>query len=91
METLSVACEKYLLGISDPDQLAQQQSDHGPSWPLIEWMVTVEYAEEQRILCSITKTRLFKYVENFTRKENFQIKILIFFIFLLKTQIVGTR
>ena len=34
----------------------------------------------------ITKTRLFKYTENFTTKnENFQIKILIFFIFLLKT------
>ena len=41
----------------------------------------------------ITKTRLFKYIENFTTKkkkkkkknENFQIKILIFFIFLLKT------
>ena len=28
----------------------------------------------------ITKTRLFKYIENFTSKtENFQIKILIFF------------
>ena len=35
---------------------------------------------------SITKTRLFKYIENFTTKknENFQIKILIFFIFPLK-------
>ena len=35
----------------------------------------------------ITKTHLFKYIENFTTKknENFQIKILIFFIFLLKT------
>ena len=34
----------------------------------------------------ITKTRLFKYIENFTTKkdENFQIKNLIFFIFLLK-------
>ena len=44
-------------------------------------------------LC-ITKTRLFKYIENFTTKkkkkkkkkkpESFQLKILIFFIFLLK-------
>ena len=35
----------------------------------------------------ITKTRLFKYIENYTIKnENFQIKInLIFIIFLLKT------
>ena len=35
----------------------------------------------------ITKTRLFKYIENFTPKtENFQIKkTLIFFIFLLKS------
>ena len=35
----------------------------------------------------ITKTRLFKYIEIFTTKktENFQIKILIFFLFLLKT------
>ena len=34
----------------------------------------------------IMKTRLFKYIENFTTKnENFQIKILIFFKFLLKT------
>ena len=39
------------------------------------------------------ETRLFKYIENITTKkiENFQIKILIFFICLLKTQIVGTR
>ena len=36
---------------------------------------------------NITETRLFKYIENFTTKkyEKFQIKILIFFIFLLKT------
>ena len=37
---------------------------------------------------NITKTRLFKYTEYFTtkkKKENFQIKILILFIFLLKT------
>ena len=36
---------------------------------------------------NITKTYLFKYTENFTTKktESFQIKILIFFIFLLKT------
>ena len=35
---------------------------------------------------TITKTRLFKYIENFTtqKNENFQIKILIFFMFLLK-------
>ena len=35
---------------------------------------------------NITKTRLFKYTENFTtkRNESFQIKILIFFIFLIK-------
>ena len=36
----------------------------------------------------IANTRLFKYIENFTTKkerESFQIKILIFFIFLLKT------
>ena len=36
---------------------------------------------------SIMKTRLFKYIENFITKktESFQIKILNFFIFLLKT------
>ena len=35
----------------------------------------------------ITKTSLFKHTENFTTKRNetFQIKILIFFIILLKT------
>ena len=34
----------------------------------------------------ITKTCLFKYNENFTTKiENFQMQILIFFMFLLKT------
>ena len=38
------------------------------------------------IPCLITKISLFQYTENFTIKnENFQIKILIFFIFLLKT------
>ena len=41
---------------------------------------------------NITKSRLFKYIENFTQKsESFQIKILIFFIFLLKTETMGTR
>ena len=42
---------------------------------------------------TITKTCLFKYTENLTtqKNENFQVKILIFFIFLLKTSIVGTR
>ena len=40
----------------------------------------------------ITKARLIKYIENFTTKnENFEIKIRIFLIHLLKTQIVGTR
>ena len=47
--------------------------------------------------CSVTKTRLFKYIEHFTTKtKSFQIKILIFFFFffftfLLKRKIVGTR
>ena len=41
----------------------------------------------------ITKTRLFKYIENFTTKtwKLFRWKFLIFFTFLLKTQIMGTR
>ena len=42
----------------------------------------------------ITKTRLFKYIEYFTSKHwkfSNKKKTLIFFIFLLKTQIVGTR
>ena len=40
----------------------------------------------------ITKTRLFKYIENFASKnKNFRLKNLIFFIFLLKSKIVGTR
>ena len=34
-------------------------------------------------IVDITKTRLFKYIENFTSK-NWKLKILIFFIFLLK-------
>ena len=35
---------------------------------------------------NITKTLLFKYIENFTSKNwKFQMKNLIFFIFLLKT------
>ena len=38
------------------------------------------------VLAFIMKTYLFKYTENFTTKnEKFQIKILIFFLFLLKT------
>ena len=41
---------------------------------------------------AIKKTRLFKYIENFsTKTERLQIRILIFFTFLLKTWIVGTR
>ena len=41
---------------------------------------------------AITKTRLFKFIENFTSKaKNFLIKNIIFFIFLFKTEIVGTR
>ena len=40
----------------------------------------------------IMKTRLFKYIENFTTQNwKFSDKNLIFFIFLLKTYIVGTR
>ena len=41
----------------------------------------------------ITKTRLFKYTENFTTKKMkiFRWKILLVFIFLHKTEIVGTR
>ena len=34
---------------------------------------------------SITKTRLFKYIENVTTKKINILKVLIFFIFLLKT------
>ena len=38
----------------------------------------------------ITKTSLFKYTENYNQKiENFQIKILIFFLFLLKNKDCG--
>ena len=45
-----------------------------------------------QICCGIMGTCLFKYTENFTTKtESFQIKILIFFIFLLKTYIVSTH
>ena len=42
---------------------------------------------------TITKTRLFKYIENFTPQNiKFSNKVnLIFFIFQLKTYIVGTR
>ena len=43
---------------------------------------------------SITKTRLFKDIENFTFKNwkfSDKKKTLIFFVFLLKTYIVGTR
>ena len=40
---------------------------------------------------NITKTNLFKYTENFTTKknENFQIKIMILFLFLLKNTDCG--
>ena len=43
------------------------------------------------MLDNITKTNLFKYTENFTTKknENFQIKNLIFFLFLLKNTDCG--
>ena len=47
-----------------------------------------------RIKAIIMKTSLLKYTENFTKKKKkrkFQIKILIFFVFLLKTLIVGTH
>ena len=59
----------------------------------IDRVITIAHPE----LCSgelespITKTRLFKYIENFTTKKegNFQIKTSDIFIFLLKTQTVG--
>ena len=42
--------------------------------------------EEPPLKANITETRLFKYIEIFTSKnENFQIKTLIFFVFMLKT------
>ena len=43
--------------------------------------------------CHITKTRLFKYIENLTSKNSkfSDKKNLVFLIFLLKTKIVGTR
>ena len=41
---------------------------------------------KHQVKIDITKTCPFKYTENFTTKnENFQIKNLLFFIFLLKT------
>ena len=44
------------------------------------------------LLTFMTKTRLFKYIEDFISKnQKFSDKKLTFFIFLLKTQIVGTR
>ena len=46
------------------------------------------------ILHNITETRLFKYIENFTSKnwkKKIDEKLWYFFIFLLKTYIVGTR
>ena len=48
---------------------------------------------QSRSQIGITKTRLFKYTEHFTTEnDNFSDKKnLIFFIFLLKTYIVGTR
>ena len=45
------------------------------------------FAENESPYSNITKTRLFKYTKNFTTKKMkiFRGKILIFFIFLLKT------
>ena len=42
--------------------------------------------QQVKIVDLITKTSLFKYIENFTNKitESFQLKILIYFKFLLK-------
>ena len=58
-----------------------------------DYVAETELRDTETYFHFITKTRLFKYTENITSKknENFQIKKLIFFVFLLKTKIVGTR
>ena len=69
------------------------KTDHEPSYQdlrcLQKPIIIALTARELRrcTLKNITKTRLFKYIENFTTKntESLPIKILIFFIFLLKT------
>ena len=60
---------------------------HGPKdVHVIEVRLCIAETVSRLVGYFITKTRLFKYIENFTTKnENFQIKIVIFFIFLLKT------
>ena len=53
---------------------------------IVTWTIGARFTAAKRHF--ITKTRLFKYIENFynPKKEYFQIKkILIFFIFLFKT------
>ena len=57
-------------------------------WRLKGSFLTRQVRSRMTIILSvdITKTRLFKYIDSFTtkKKQSFQIKILIFFIFLLK-------
>ena len=60
---------------------------HLPSMQSINIALDIKVGYPEKIFFYITKTCLFKYIENFiTKTENFQIKKnLIFFIFLLKT------
>ena len=67
------------------DSLAARRASHLKTfYPgyLLPMALVIRYRDP-----GITKTRLFKYIDNFTTKkpESFQIKILIFSIFLLKT------
>ena len=54
---------------------------------LISEAISESPDQAERMSGHITKTRLFKYIENFTTKnwKIVQAKILIFFMFLLKT------
>ena len=62
-------------------------ANHSEAFPLLQFLF-LRISDTANIM----KTHLFKYIENFTTKtESFQINILLFFIFLLKTYIVGSR
>ena len=84
-------CENVSLGICGQRRprsaCASAQSDQGLHFPLTESLDTTDYMNDEQMLRYITKTLLFKYIENFTTKKGkiSDKKILIFFIFLLKT------
>ena len=80
--------ESKSLNLINLGRATVNEYSHSNCSSFIVHMSIVSYMPSVLSLLSITKTRLFKYIENFTPKnEKFQIKFLISFIFLLELNI----